>query len=150
MAMNNRYLIPLAIRSDSVCRGKEQQSAKTFSTPPRLSSQPSKPSLVGKGFRNSHLHCHSLQRRQHNSLDPFLVPSESDSDNPPSLPPPRPILLYARRLYYAASIRPAHDELKDMSFGRHLTRGRLNLRRKKRYLKNETRREKLPNTVSGT
>jgi len=35
---------------------------------------------------NSLPHSHSLQHRQHISFDPFLVSSETDSDNPPSTP----------------------------------------------------------------
>jgi hypothetical protein len=50
---------------------------------PNLSNLPSQAEVSNK--RNSLPHSHSIQRRQHN-FDPFLVSSESDSDNPLSTP----------------------------------------------------------------
>jgi hypothetical protein len=50
-------------------------------SPPNL---PSQAEVTNK--RNSLPNSHSLQPRQHNSFDPFLVSSESESDNPPPTP----------------------------------------------------------------
>ena len=53
-------------------------------SPPNPSNLPSQAEVTNK--RNSLPHSHSLRTRQHNSFDPFLVSSESESDNPPSTP----------------------------------------------------------------
>ena len=53
-------------------------------SPPNFSNLPSQAEVTNK--RNSLPNSHSLRPRQHNSFDPFLVSSESESDNPPSTP----------------------------------------------------------------
>ena len=53
-------------------------------SPPNPSNLPSQAEATNK--RNSLPHSHSLRTHQHNSFDPFLVSSESESDNPPSTP----------------------------------------------------------------
>ncbi|KAH9996709.1 hypothetical protein BJV74DRAFT_768855 [Russula compacta] len=53
-------------------------------SPPTLSNLPSQAEVTNKP--NSLPLTHSLHTRQHNSFDPFLVSSESESDNPPPTP----------------------------------------------------------------
>jgi hypothetical protein len=89
MAMSKRYLIPLVIRSGSQSAAAKNNNRRNHAqhhqgSPPNLSNLSSQAEVSNK--RNSLPHSHSLQRRQHNTFDPFLVSSESDSDNPPSTP----------------------------------------------------------------
>lgn len=86
--MNNRYLILLVIRSNSqsaVGKNNRRNHAQHHQgSPPSISNLPSQAEVSNK--RNSLPQSHSLQRHQHNSFDPFLVSSESESDNSPSTP----------------------------------------------------------------
>jgi hypothetical protein len=89
MTMNKRYLIPLIIRSNSQSAAGKNNNRRNHAqhhqgSPPNLSNLPSQAEVSNK--RNSLPNSHSLQRRQHNSFDPFLVSSESDSDNSPPTP----------------------------------------------------------------
>jgi hypothetical protein len=89
MAMNGRYLISLVIRSDSQSAAGKNNNRRNHAqhhqgSPPNFSNLPSQAEVSNK--RNSLPYSHSLQRRQHNSFDPFLVSSESDSDNSPPTP----------------------------------------------------------------
>ena len=84
-----RYLILSIIRSNSQSaagknNNRRNQAQHHQGSPPNLSNIPSQAEATNK--RNSLPHSHSLQPRQHNSFDPFLVSSESESDNPPSTP----------------------------------------------------------------
>ena len=86
--MNDQYLIPLIIRSDSQSAAGKNNNRRNHAqhhqgSPPNFSNLPSQAEVSNK--RNS-LPSYSLQRRQHNSFDPFLVSSESESDNSPSTP----------------------------------------------------------------
>ncbi|KAI9509315.1 hypothetical protein F5148DRAFT_773530 [Russula earlei] len=56
-------------------------------SPPDPSNLPSQAEVRSKRNKHSSLPSfHSLHTHQHNSFDPFVVSSESDSDNPPSTP----------------------------------------------------------------
>ena len=87
--MNNRYLISFIIRSNSQSGAGKNNNRRNHAqhhqgSPPNFSNLPSQAEVSNK--RYSLPQSHSLQRRQHNSFDPFLVSSESDSDNSPPTP----------------------------------------------------------------
>ena len=88
MTINNQYLIPLVTRSDSQSAAGKNNNRRNHvhhqGSPPNPSNLPSQAEDFNK--RNSLQRSHSVQRRQQNSFDPFLVSSESESDNPPPTP----------------------------------------------------------------
>lgn len=91
MIMNNLYLTPLFIRSNSQSGAGKNNNRRNHAqhhqgSPPNFSSLPSQAEVSKKRNSLPPPHSHSRQRPQHNSFDPFLVSSESDSDNPPPTP----------------------------------------------------------------